>query len=1096
MNRWMITGFLLVATMASLAQAGEAWYVKKATWQDSLVSSLTAIEKDIADRKNRKAPPFRPVRTKEITTKTLPQTITVDITGQRFLSLKAEPGQAHREDHACWANAKLITKDGKTVWLDTLTPEYVKVGWGRFAAGKMKVKGRDSMSPSKLGTGKTLYDRFIYAHAPSTIVYRLDPKMKFKTFQAVVGIQIRPRRRNRGSVVFVVGNREVVTPKNYDSLWSRLFKDFPTKTTKLLAAKEWLKRDGLTLFTTAAAYTPKARETLVQAAKTLAYVEKSAKRPAMAAKLKAENARAKVKKPKNPRQLWLDAHMLRRDIILSHPALDFEKILVNLNPPTTYSHNGDQHLGRHSRSGPGLSIVTDWKTGDAKATPFLKGKLPVGATRNPDLHFDAEKVVFGFCDYENPEGLANRNHRRYFLYEAALDGSWVRQLTGTPRDSLKTWDNRATVLIEDNDPCYMPDGNIMFISTRGQSYGRCHSGRYVPAFVLYRCDAKGDKIKQISFANENEYEPAVLNDGSIVFTRWEYTNRHEMFFHMLWQCRPDGTNVTHYYGNDTITPMMVTESTAIPGTNKIVATAMGHHSYSTGTTILLDVTKGENGEAPVTHITPETPYSESHGWPEPHYSHPYPINEELYLASRANHRVPSQGKHVPANGRGIYLIDHVTGGREMIFEDPEIATFSPIAIRKRVRPPVIPAMTPPNAPKEATLFLQNIYLTRNDPEGKIKPGAIKYLRVNALGVQPRNRNAGVSRYVGVEIPKKVIGTVPIGPDGSAVMTVPAELSLQMQALDKNGMAILTEKSLFYLQPGERRSCVGCHEPVGMTPDPQALAKIIRKQPVKLTPPAGPQYSGGMSFMRSVQPVLDRYCIRCHGLKSGRATKKTNLIHDGNHRWPRSYLEMAKRGKHDLGLKPARSTREGYISRPYEYYSQENKVAKLILRNHGKTNMDRDSRWRIFQWMDLNAQCYGDMYPNKLEWRKINQPALAKLRAYIKTQFGKEGAILAAQPERALINVAQIDESRILQAPLALKAGGWGQIKGAWASKNDPGYKKMAALVDACVEKKPSDNVTGWTPNAQQGGSEGWVAKQREALRKAHAAEKKLQKKSK
>ena len=128
---------------------------------------------------------------------------------------------------------------------------------------------------------------------------------------------------------------------------------------------------------------------------------------------------------------------------------------------------GDQHLGHHSRTGPGLTLLSDWKEAP-KVDVFLEGKLPSGSVRNPDLHFDAEKVVFAFCDH------TRSGQKRFFLYEAALDGSFVRQITGTSRDPFKTWGNRVTAFIEDNDPAYLPDGDIIFISTRGQSYGRCH----------------------------------------------------------------------------------------------------------------------------------------------------------------------------------------------------------------------------------------------------------------------------------------------------------------------------------------------------------------------------------------------------------------------------------------------------------------------------------------------------------------------------------------------------------------------------------------------------------------------------------------------
>lgn len=797
--------------------------------------------------------------------------------------------------------------------------------------------------------------------------------------------------------------------------------------------------------------------------RTVVLVEKSRKIPDLAAKLAVLRQRWESKQVPDGRraEFYFEVRALRRQIIMSHPALDFEKILINRNPPTTFCHNGDQHLGIHSRPGPGLTMLTNWKY-NPHAEAILKDKLPVGAVRNPDMNYDADKVVFAFCDHSGTD------RKRFWLYEAALDGSSVRQLTGTERDTFKTWHNRATVVIEDNDPCYMPDGNIVFISTRSQSFGRCHGGRYNPAWVLYKCDATGDNIRQMSFANENEYEPSLLNDGRIIFTRWEYTNRHEMFFHKLWTCRPDGTSVAHYYGNDTIDPMEVLEASAIPGTDKIVATAQGHHSYNTGTAITLDVKKGENGEEPVTHLTPETPYSESHGWPDKHFSHPYAITEDLFLVSRANHRA----KQLPENDRAIYLIDTL-GGRELIYEDPAVASFSPIPVRKRKRPPVIPSMLPAKAPDYGTLYVQNVYLTRNDPEKKIKPGMIKAIRVNALGVQPRADRAPCSMTVRVELPKKILGTAPVAADGSASFRVPAETSLQLQILDGNGMAILTERSLFYLQKGEVRSCVGCHEQAGTSPQKVSRFSLFRKPVSDLTPPAGPHYEGGLSFMRTVQPVLDRYCITCHGLE--KTGKGVNLVHDGNLIWPRSAEALIRRGQHRLGDKGFTGSLAKNISRPFEYYANGNSVPAMLLKGHQKLDLDKDSFHRIVDWLDLNAQCYGDLFPNKVEQRRFNYEALGKLREYVKQVFGDE---LAGQPERALVNLAQPDESRILCAPLAVKAGGWGQIQG-WKNKNEPGYRKMAELVEACIVRAANENSTGWYPSPERGGGEDWVIKDQE-----------------
>lgn len=863
----------------------------------------------------------------------------------------------------------------------------------------------------------------------------------------------------------------------------------PDGSSMIMVTRDWMRRDKLTFDSNDLDFERETKDTLEFAKKTLAYVEKSADRSKL--KIKLKNLEENVNAGANWRKLYIDICKLRREIIFSHPALDFEKILINVNPPTKYSHNGDQHLGRHSRIGPGLTILTDWKTENPKATAILKDKLPEGATRNPDLHYDADKVVFSFCDH-TAEG-----QKRYFLYEAAIDGSWVKQLTGTKRDKFETWDDRATVIIEDNDGCYLPDGNIIFISTRSQTFGRCHGARYNPAWVLYRCDGNGDNIRQLSYNNENEYEPSVLNDGRIVFTRWEYTNRHEMLFHMLWWCRPDGTGASNFYGADTLHPMMVVEARAIPGTHKIVATAMAHHSYNTGTTVVLDTNLGDNDEEPVTHVTPETPYPESHGWPEPHYSHPYPVNEELFLVSRANHPVHKQGQTPPPADRGIYLIDPV-GGRELIYENPNVASFSPIPIRKRQRPPVLPSVLPDGAPDYGTVYVQNAYLTGNDPEGKIQPGSIKAIRVNALGVKPQGIQAQCNAASTNDVPKKVLGTVPVDENGSAYFKIPARTSVQLQILDKNGMAILTEKSFFYLQPGENRGCIGCHEPSGTSPDRAAMSRIARMKPADLAPPAGPRYPGGMSYRRTVQPVMDRYCIQCHGLEKN--DNGINLVDDGSidigqthpGTYPGVYSALLAQGEHRIGRRAfmgghpwdgvpvTMGSVEYNISRPYRFYAHGNKVSHMLANgdeNHPKLiDVDRESYMRVIEWLDLNGQFYGDLFPNKhkIAQRGIDPIALSELRAFVRELFGEE---LARQPDRALVNPAQPEESRILMAPLAAEAGGWGQING-FTSKQDPKFKKLLELVDQCIVRHPNENVHGWQPLLECGGGVPWVIKAR------------------
>ncbi len=748
--------------------------------------------------------------------------------------------------------------------------------------------------------------------------------------------------------------------------------------------------------------------------------------------------------------LFGEAFRLRRKILFAHPKLAFDKLLINKNPPTLYSHNCDQYLGRHSRIGEGPTILTSWQSDRPQERVLLQDRLPPGAFYRPHLHPDATKFAFAYADHTTN----NPFFFRYFLYESAIDGSWVRQLTGTPRDPLTTVGGRSTVMVEDSDPCYLPDGGLAFVTTRAQNYGRCHGGRYTPAWMLYRCDKDGNAIRQLSYGIENETTPAVLSDGRLLYTRWEYVDRHEMEFHKLWWKRPDGTAVSHYYGNDTIYPLMISEARAIPGSRKIVATGVAHHSFHTGTMIVIDVEKGENGPEPVTRITPERRYPESNepGGPG-HFSTPFPLTENLFFATYSPNNIPFQGTTPDATGYLIMIVD-TAGGREPIYRDPDTSCFAPQPVVPRPMPPIIPSMLPEHPEGETGIYaVQNVNLTRNDPLGLLKPGQIKYLRFNRIYVKPTASNAGLNGRVGVGLAKKILGTVPVADDGSVVVRAPAGVPIQIQALDENGLAVMTERSFHYLHAGERRGCVGCHAESHASP-PDNPSLLMRK-PAELTPPAGPAYEGGFSFVRTVQPVLDRHCLRCHGLGEKELPNSISLIGTQQGSYSQSYMTLL-RYTNPIGLKSEAHGEEKNISRPMDYYAHGSRLGKMLLANHQKVNLPREDFQRLIDWLDLNSQANGDSSHNRIEHSRIDGAKERELREAVKARFGEA---LAKQPIYALVNIANPDESRLLMAPLAKEAGGWGQIEKGWASREDSDYARFRALIAAAIVP-PSPDICG------------------------------------
>ncbi|NPV48842.1 MAG: hypothetical protein HPY69_18025 [Armatimonadetes bacterium] len=727
------------------------------------------------------------------------------------------------------------------------------------------------------------------------------------------------------------------------------------------------------------------------------------------------------------RDLCLRVRRLRREIILTHPLLGFGDMLVVKRGPTLYSHMVDQYLGRHAQPGDGLVLLRDWKT-RPQAVPLLAGKLPRGAVGHPELSFDARRIVFNYCDTT----VEPREARRFFLYEYDLESGQVRQITGVPGvDPLQGWEGRQTVLIEDFDPCYLPDGGIAFVSTRNQAFGRCHGGRYTPSYVLYRCDADGRNIRRLSFGEANEWNPSVLPDGRILYTRWDYINRHDTFLQSLWTTRPDGTATAHYYGNSTRNPCMTAQARAIPGTDLVACLAMAHHSYSAGSIIAIDRREGEDELVGVERITPEVAFPETEMWPVGSYTDPYPLSEDLYLAAFDPDPLASQGKGARANGYGIYLVDSL-GGRELLYRDPTTCCFAPIPVQPRPLPPAIPSALAPGR-EDGTFVIQNVY----ECVEPLEPGSIKSLRVVRLQEQP-TAAAPERGAVSQEIVKSVVGTVPVKADGSVAFTAPAETPLLFQLLDEHGMSVFGMRSQVYLQKGETMSCTGCHEPRGTPPPPGRYLGAVR--PAALTPPPGPDYSGGLSYARTVQPVLDRYCIRCHGL----GHNALSLLGTPDGDYSQSYNALVSRP----GLvKLAHRNEQTDISKPGDYGARAGKLAGFLLGTHGEeARLDPESFVRIAEWLDLNGQYYGDYSFDRRERRQPSAEGVAALRAHIAEDCNSCHPGMSEQPLAALANTADPEQSRVLLAPLAETDGGWGQCAEAWASKAAAAYGRMRELV--------------------------------------------------
>ena len=161
----------------------------------------------------------------------------------------------------------------------------------------------------------------------------------------------------------------------------------------------------------------------------------------------------------------------------------------------------------------------------------------------------------------------------------------------------------------------MPDGGIVFSTTRCNQYLRCGDSGW-RMFILARCDADGKNIYFISGNNETDYTPVVLDDGRLLYSRWEYLDREVLRIQSMWTVNPDGTGVNVFWGNQSKWPDLLWNARPIPGSNKMLVQACGHHDVYAGPLAVIDAKEGMNYPDGVYNLTPHLKWAECGAGPE------------------------------------------------------------------------------------------------------------------------------------------------------------------------------------------------------------------------------------------------------------------------------------------------------------------------------------------------------------------------------------------------------------------------------------------------------------------------------------------------
>ncbi len=732
---------------------------------------------------------------------------------------------------------------------------------------------------------------------------------------------------------------------------------------------------------------------------------------------------------------------LQREALLANPLLDFEQLLLvkrkvgegkgegqAMGLPQNWQ--GDCALGGVYENE--IAVLSPVKP-DGKLTTLFKPGKPV-FVGDVDLNFDADKMLFT---------MKSPVDGRWNIYEIKADGSGLRQVTP---DMGKEIDNY--------DPCYLPDGRIIFSSTACVEGVPCVGGGTAVANLM-RMEADGTNLRQLCFDQEHDWCPTVMNDGRVLYSRWEYTDTPHYFTRLLFRMNPDGTGQAEYYGSNSYWPNSIFYARPIPGhPSKVVGVISGHHGAARmGELIVFDPTRGTKEAGGVVqripgYGKPVEPVIKDQlvgaSWPK--FLHPFPLSEKYFLVSC---------KPSATSAWGIYLVD-IFDNMIPILEAPGYAMLEPVPFRATTRPQIIPDKIKPGA-KDATVLMDDVYA--GPGLAGVPRGTVKKLRVFEYHFAYRGMGGHIN--IGIDGPwdvHRILGTVPVNADGSAAFKIPANTPVAVQPLDSEGRAVQVMRSWFTAMPGERVSCVGCHESQNKALTTR-VSSANQADPVEITPWYGP--ARGFSFRREVQPVLDRKCAGCH---NGEKRKDGKII--PNFTGDFSEVDLSKKKKaRAFTFDSAYVALHPYVRRPgpendyhlpmaFEWHADTSELIQMLKKGHHNVQLSAEDWDRLYTWIDLNVPDHGTWGEHRKIAGDFHELRLATRKQYGNITIDPEEIVNPYTP--GTIKYEPPKESEIANRKLQItNPPGWpfdaAEAKNRQSSAGLPGELKFPLSTNVTLE---------------------------------------------
>ncbi|MBI5832817.1 MAG: hypothetical protein HZB16_10990 [Armatimonadetes bacterium] len=674
---------------------------------------------------------------------------------------------------------------------------------------------------------------------------------------------------------------------------------------------------------------------------------------------------------------------LAREALVGRSPLfgDFDRVLFIRRRTYASSHYYTDYIDGCREYGGNLCTVSLRDGSVRELLPQMSG----GIYGRFDLSFDAKRVVF---DYKAGPGQGFR------IWECAVDGSGLRQLTRPPSNEADLalrfrgvgtptglpYDTGS----DDMHPCYLPCGDIVFVSTRCRKGILCDGPDVLTSTVLYRMGPDGQNPVPLSFNTVSEAAPSITNDGRILYTRWEYVDKGGSACKCLWAMRPDGSGSVDVYGSHITHPTTFLDGREVPGRPGLTfAVGAPHMPLGVGSILRIDPAGSRRELATMTNLTPDIDTPDEFGYRHrrdgqwvgdmqgPLFCQPYPLSADFALCA-GNLDQPAQAP----DGYALMLLD-TYGNRLRLHAEAGSSCWMPTPLRPRVRPPVLADLPswktasveaqyqPGWSRGSGTLYLQDCYQGMTG----IARGRVKWLRICEDVPRPwearrywpgddRKQQHDVVGRDGHLAPRIVWGIVPVQPDGSAYFEVPADKNIFFQALDENYMELQRMRSFVNVRPGEQRGCVGCHEERQWAPQGgRGPSLAVAGAPARPTATPGEVVPRTVHYTTDVQPVWDKHCVTCHD-----GTKKQgdlDLSGELTEQFNRSYEQIID--KHLAGnVVDEIGAKHGNIEAtpPLTYGSPTSRLAKVLRGDHHGVKLSAAEWMHVVTWIDANAPYYG------------------------------------------------------------------------------------------------------------------------------------------